>query len=440
MLFRSYQRTQLGFKRLQGQTLELNGAANSRNNPPDLDELWRDFNRRLSRLFGLKEAANGGRGPFGGGKNNRYYGIGIGCALLLAIWLGSGVYMVGEGQAGVITQLGSYKYTTTLTGIRWHLPYPFQSCTLVDLVPAQPVEIGGNQSHESAGVKASPMLTRDGKLVDARFTIRYQIKDAHAFLFNNVDAQASIGQAGEAAARAVLGKLKLDDLLSHNRQTAVFELKQKLQNRLDLYHTGILIKDVTMQTLRWSAQIQAAFDDALKAMQENERQKQQANAYSDELLARARADVAQMMNEAEGHKARVIAQAQGDAERFKQVLAEYLKAPAVIREHMYLETMQQIYGNATKVLVDNKMTSTLIHLPLDKLLANSAVPQTATPDASPSKEPAATAKGAAGAAQVTGQPPAKDHQQATGPTTPASADPASLRDLLRTRNRNDDGR
>ncbi|KAG0322458.1 hypothetical protein BGZ97_006312 [Linnemannia gamsii] len=284
------------------------------------------------------------------------------------------------------------------------------------------------------------MLTRDGKLVDARFTIRYQIKDAHAFLFNNVDAQASIAQAGEATARAVLGKLKLDDLLSHNRETVVFELKQKLQNRLDLYHTGILIKDVTMQTLRWSAQIQAAFDDALKARQENERQKKQANAYSDELLARARADVAQMMNEAEGHKARVIAQAQGDAERFKQVLAEYLKAPAVIREHMYLETMQQIYGNATKVLVDNKITNTLIHLPLDKLLANSAVPQTATPDASPSKEPAATAKAAAGAAHVTGQPPAKDHQATTGPTTPASADPASLRDLLRTRNRNDDGR
>ncbi|UAW64618.1 FtsH protease activity modulator HflK [Mycoavidus sp. HKI] len=437
-----HKRARLGFDRLQGQRLEINGAVNSRNNPPDLDELWRDFNRRLSRLFGLKEAANGGRGPFGGGKNNRYYGIGIGCALLLAIWLGSGAYIVGEGQAGVITQLGSYKYTTTSTGIRWHLPYPFQSCTLVDLIPAQPVEIGGNKSNELAGVKASPMLTRDGKLVDARFTIRYQIKDAHAFLFNNVDAQASIAQAGEAAARAVLGKLKLDDLLSHSRETAVFELKQKLQNRLDLYHTGILIKDVTMQTIRWPAQIQAAFDDALKATQENERQKKQANAHSDALLARARADVAQMINEAEGHKARVIAQAQGDAERFKQVFAEYLKAPAVIREHLYLETMQQVYGNATKVLVDNKMTSALIHLPLDKLLANSAVPQTATPDASPSKGPAATAKGAAGAAHVAGQSPAPsaDRQQATGPTTPASANPASLRDMLRTRDRNDDGR
>ncbi|KAF9396928.1 hypothetical protein CPC16_004261 [Podila verticillata] len=284
------------------------------------------------------------------------------------------------------------------------------------------------------------MLTRDGKLVDARFTIRYQIKDAHAFLFNNVDAQASIAQAGEAAARAVLGKLKLDDLLSHSRETAVFELKQKLQNKLDLYHTGILIKDVTMQTIRWPAQIQAAFDDALKATQENERQKKQANVHSDALLARARADVAQMINEAEGHKARVIAQAQGDAERFKQVLAEYLKAPAVIREHLYLETMQQIYGNATKVLVDNKMTSTLIQLPLDKLLANSAVPQAATPDANPSKGPAATAKAAAGAAPVAGQSSAKDRQQATGLTTPASAEPASLRDMLRTRDRNDDGR
>lgn len=435
----AYQQTQMSFKSLQGQKLKLDGAMNSRHQPPDLEELWRDFNRRLSRLLGLKESGSGGRGPWGG-KNGRYYQIGLGCALALALWLGSGVYIVGEDQAGVISQLGKYKYTTASAGLQWHLPYPFQSSALVDLKPVQPIEIG---SKNSSGAKSSPMLTQDGKLVEARFTVQYQINDAYAFLFNNVDAQISIGQAGEAAARVVLSQLKLDDLLSRNQETTGFELKQKLQKMLDLYHSGIHVKDVTMQTIRLPAQIQAAFDDALKVTQENERQNKQAEAYSHEILTRARADVAQMVNEAEGHKARVIAQAQGDAERFKQVLAEYSKAPAVVREHMYLETMQQIYAAATKVLIENKTAQNLIYLPLDKLLANNAPPKSTAPDASPSNGVAATTNPPAGTTHTAGQPApalAKDRAPETSSTPAAGADPTRLREMLRTRDRNDDGR
>ncbi|BBO59463.1 FtsH protease activity modulator HflK [Mycoavidus sp. B2-EB] len=433
----------MGFKRLQGRRLNLDGAENSRHQPPDLDELWRDFNRRLSRLFGLKESGSGGRGPWGG-KNSHYYQLGLGGAFALVLWLGSGVYIVGEDQAGVISQLGKYKYTTTSTGLQWHFPYPFQSSALVDLKPVQPVEIG---SKNASSAKNSPMLTQDGKLVDARFTVQYQIDDAYAFLFNNIDARVSIEQAGEAAARTVLSQLKLNDLLSRSQETTGFEVKQSLQKVLDLYHTGIHVKDVTMQAIRLPAQIQEAFDDALKVTQENERQNKQAEAYSHEILTRARADVAQMINEAEGHKARVIAQAQGDAERFKQVLAEYSKAPQVIREHMYLDTMQQIYADATKVLIENKAAQNLIYLPFDKLLANSALSKSTAPDASQSNgaatiNPPASTPHAAGQPAATVPALAKDRPPETTRSMPAAgADPMrTIRELPRTRDRNDDGR
>lgn len=436
----AYQQTRMSFKSLQGRKLKFDGAVNSRHQPPDLEELWRDFNRRLSRLLGLKESGKGGRGPWGG-KNSQYYQIGLGCALALALWLGSGVYIVGEDQAGVISQLGKYKYTTASTGLQWHLPYPFQSAALVDLKPVQPIEIG---SKNASGAKNSSMLTQDGKLVEARFTVQYQINDAYAFLFNHVDAQTSLAQAGEAAARAVLSQLKLDDLLSRSQETTGFELKQKLQKMLDLYHSGVHVKDVTMQTIRLPAQIQAAFDEALKVTQENARQNKQVEAYSDEILTRARADVAQMVNEAEGHKARVIAQAQGDTERFKQVLAEYAKAPTVVREHMYLETMQQIYADATKVLIENKTAQNLIYLPLDKLLVNSAPLKNTVPDAtSSSNGGAAMAHPPAGTTHAAGQPApalAKDRPPETGSTPVAGAEPTRLREMLRTRDRNDDGR
>lgn len=353
--------------------------------PPDLDELWHDFNRRLNRLLGRKGGGGGGgdntsRTP-GSGRGGSF-GVGLIIGVALLIWLASGIFIVQEGQVGVVMQFGKYKYTTT-SGIQWRMPYPFQSHEIVNMSQIRSVEIGRNNTVRDTDLKDSSMLTGDENIIDVRFAVQYRIKDAREFLFNNVDAEQSVNLAAQTAVREIVGKSKMDFVLYAGREEIANELVQSIQRILDAYKTGILVTSVTMQSVQPPEQVQAAFDDAVKAGQDRERQKNEAQAYANDVIPRAKGTAARLIEEAEGYKARVVAQAQGDTERFKQVLASYAKAPAVTRERMYIDTMRQVFSNTTKIMVDSHNNNNLLYLPLDKLMAQSAAEGSAPASAPP---------------------------------------------------------
>lgn len=396
--------------------------------PPDLDEMWRDFNRRLNSLFGRKKngGGGGGVGPSDGGRGGRV-GAGLVAGIIVAIYLGSGIYIVQEGQSGVVLQFGKYKYTTP-AGIQWRLPYPFQSDEIVNVSQVRSVEIGRDSPVRSTGLKDSSMLTEDENIIDVRFAVQYRIKSPTDFLFNNANAEANVRQAAETAVREIVGKSKMDYVLFGGREQVALDLSASIQRILDQYKTGILVTSVTMQSVQPPEQVQAAFDDAVKAGQDRERAKNEAQAYANSVIPRAKGTADRMIEEANGYKARVVAQAEGDAGRFQQVLAEYSKAPAVTRERMYLDTMQQIYANTSKVLVDSKNNNNLLYLPLDKLLAQ-AKPGPANPNG------ASAASGEPGSAPVPAPAAAGSGAQAQGSPHASGDDPLRSRDALRSGDR-----
>ncbi|MGI4858882.1 MAG: FtsH protease activity modulator HflK [Janthinobacterium lividum] len=398
--------------------------------PPDLDELWRDFNQRLNRLFNRK---GGGKSPLDSGRPSGRVGS-IGALVLLGIavlvWLGSGIYIVQEGQAGVVLRFGRYVYTTP-AGIQWRAPYPFEANEIVNMSQVRSIEIGRNGTIRETNLKDSSMLTSDGNIIDVRFAVQYRIKDASDFLFNNADAEANVAQAAETAVREIVGKSKMDYVLYEGREQVAIELAASIQRILDAYATGILVTSVTMQNVQPPEQVQAAFDDAVKAGQDRERQKNEAQAYANDVVPRARGTAARMQEEAEGYKARIVAQAEGDAARFDAVQAEYAKAPAVTRERLYLDTMQQIYAKSSKVLVDGKANNSMLYLPLDKLLPQNGQK---APAAGAPRDPAATAAAPAdGASDAV----VNDNDLAAARTS-ADVDPMRSRSLFRSRGRSEE--
>jgi membrane protease subunit HflK len=338
--------------------------------PPDLDELWRDFNRRLGGLFG------GGRGRRPDPGNNfqpdmRSAGIGIGliAAVLVLIWLGTGFFIVQEGQQAVITQFGRYK-STVGAGFNWRLPYPIQRHDVVNVTQIRSVDIGRDSVVKATGLRESAMLTEDENIVEIKFAVQYRLNDARAFLFESRNPGEAVVQAAETAVREVVGKMRMDSALAEERDQIAPRVRTLMQQILDRYKTGIEVVGVNLQQggVRPPEQVQAAFDDVLKAGQERERAKNEAQAYANDVIPRAVGSASRLKEEADGYKARVVAQAQGDAQRFRSVLAEYQKAPQVTRDRMYLETMQQIYANVTKVMVESRQGSSLLYLPLDRIL------------------------------------------------------------------------
>ncbi|HEX7936080.1 MAG TPA: FtsH protease activity modulator HflK, partial [Paraburkholderia sp.] len=333
--------------------------------PPDLDEMWRDFNRRLSRMFGRKGGGAGGGRPDNG--RGARIGVGIVIGVLIAIYLGSGVFVVQDGQAAVVMQFGQYRYTAG-QGVHWRLPYPFQAHELVNIGQVRQVEIGRNNVVRLANVKDASMLTHDGDIVDVRFAVQYQVRKPTDYLFRSVDPDQSVMQAAQAAVRGIVGARGTSEILDQDREAIRLQLIAAIQKSLDDDQSGLAVTNVTIQGVQAPDQVQAAFEDAAKVRQENERAKREAQAYAADLLPRAQADVARQIEDAKSYSDKTVAQAQGDADRFKAVYAQYSKAPAVIRQRMYLETMQQIYSNTTKVFVDNKGGNNVLYLPLDKLV------------------------------------------------------------------------
>jgi membrane protease subunit HflK len=350
--------------------------------PPDLDELWRDFNAKLSGLFGNKnggaEPPNHSGGPTGPDFKAARFGLGVIGAVLLAIWLSTGFFIVQEGQQAVITQFGRY-HSTVGAGFNWRLPYPFQRQELVFVTQIRSVDVGRDTIVKTTGLRESAMLTEDENILEIKFAVQYRLTDARAYLFETKNPTDTVVQAAETAVREVVGKMKMDAAMSEERDQIGPRIRTIMQAILDQYKVGVEVVGINLQQggVRPPEQVQAAFDDVLKAGQERERAKNEAEAYANDVVPRAVGAASRLKQEADGYKARIVAQAEGDAQRFKSLVGEYQKAPQVMRDRMYIDAMQQIYSNTTKVLVDTKQGSNLLYLPLDKIIqqtnpANSA--------------------------------------------------------------------
>ena len=345
--------------------------------PPDLDELWRDFNRKLNGwMGGANRPPGGGRGP-GSYLPPDFKNVRIGGGLILGlavlIWLATGFFIVQEGQQAVITQFGRYKSTLN-AGFNWRLPYPIQRHELVFVTQIRSVDVGRDNVLKATGLRESAMLTQDENILDIKFAVQYRLSDARAFLFESKNPTDAVVQAAETSVREVLGKMKMDAALSDERDQIAPRVRAMMQEILDRYKVGVEVVAINLQQggVRPPEQVQASFDDVLKAGQERERAKNEAQAYANDVIPRAVGSAARLKEEADAYKARVVAQAQGDAQRFRSVFNEYQKAPQVTRDRMYLDAMQQIYTNVTKVLVDSRQGATLLNLPLEKILQMNA--------------------------------------------------------------------
>lgn len=341
--------------------------------PPDLDELWKDLNRKLAAFFGGKNP----RGPAGSGNNggfqpemkNAGVGIGLIAGIAVLIWLGTGFFIVQEGQQAVITQFGKYKGTVG-AGFNWRLPSPVQRHELVFVTQIRSVDVGRDNVIKSTGLRESAMLTEDENIVEIKFAVQYRLNDARAWLFESKNPADAVVQVAETAVREVVGKMRMDTALAEERDQIAPRVRALMQTILDRYKIGVEVVGINLQQggVRPPEQVQSAFDDVLKAGQERERAKNEAQAYANDVIPRAVGSASRLKEEADAYQARIVAQAQGDAQRFNAIFAEYQKAPQVTRERMYLESMQQIYSNVTKVLVDSRQGTNLLYLPLDKIM------------------------------------------------------------------------
>ena len=335
--------------------------------PPDLDELYRDFKRKLAGLFGGKGAPRGNGGDMPPEMKGAGIGVGLIAVVVVVGWFGSGVFIVQEGQQGVITSFGKYSKTVE-AGFQARLPFPIQQHEIVSVTRLQQVDVGRNSISAATGLRDSSMLTQDENIVDVRFTVQYTVKDARDFLYENRDPEQAVMLAAESAVREIVGRSKMDAVLYEQRDQIPVELAKSIQVQLDRLKAGVQVKNVNVQSVQPPEQVQAAFEDALKANANREQLKNEAEAYANDVIPKAQGKAARLREEAEGYKSRVVAMAEGDAQRFKSVLGEYQKAPQVTRDRMYLDTMQQVFTNVSKVMVDSRNGSNLLYLPLDKLM------------------------------------------------------------------------
>ncbi len=372
---------------------------NKGDGPPDLDELWRDFNKKLSGLFGGK--GSGARTPNLGNGGNfqpdmKSAGIGVGLVTGVAalLWLGSGFFIVQEGQQAVVTSFGKYSHTAD-AGFQWRMPYPFQAHETVPVTQLRSIEVGRSAVVQSTGLRDSSMLTQDENIVDIRFTVQYRLKDSRAYLFENRGPDDAVLQAAESAVREIVGKSTMDSVLYEQRDAIANELVKSIQTQTDRLNTGILVVNVNVQNVQAPEQVQAAFDDAFKAGADRERLKNEGQAYANDVIPKAQGTAARLREESEGYKSRVVAQAEGDAQRFSSVLIEYKKAPAVTRDRLYIDTMKEVYSNVSKVYVDSRNNSNLLYLPLDKLIQQTGAASAPGSGATPVTADANTATPAA---------------------------------------------
>jgi len=366
------------------------GPGGGSSGPPDLDELWRSFNRRLGELFGRR---GGGSEPPRPPSRMRFGGGGLIAGVVLAVWLASGFYIVVEGQRGVVLTFGKLAGETG-PGLRWRFPWPIQSHEIVNLSQVRTLEVGYRNNVKTKVLKESLMLTDDENIVDLQVAVQYVVPDATNFLFNVRRPDETAMQVAETAIREVIGKSRMDAILYESQDAIATRSRDLMQEIHDRYKTGIQVSTVTVQNAQPPEQVQAAFDDAVKAGQDRERQKNEGQAYANDIIPKARGAASRLQQEADGYRQRVIANAEGEASRFRQVLAEYAKAPAVTRERIYIDTLQQVLSSTSKIVLDYKGGGNLLYLPLEKLLqgTGAALPEAlAAPRGQTPAEPPAAA-------------------------------------------------
>jgi membrane protease subunit HflK len=393
--------------------------------PPDLDELWRDFNRKLSQVFsgkGLGQDPNGPGGPMSPDGNGASIGVAVLGGLVLLVWLGSGVYIVQEGQQAVVMSFGRFSHTSD-AGFQVRAPYPFQSHEIVNLTQLRSLDVGSSVVTQGTGLRDSSMLTRDENIIDIQFTVQYRLEDAKLYLFENRNTDEAVQQAAESAVREVVGNSTMDSVLYEQRDAIASKMSDSIQAQIKRIKAGVTVVNVNIKSVQAPDQVQAAFDDAFKAGADRERFKNEGQAYANDVIPKAQGTASRLREEASGYASRVVSQAEGDGQRFKLVLAEYQKAPGVTRDRLYLDTMQQVYSNVTKVMVDSRQGSNLLYLPLDKLMSMGAGGGAAAAGSGVTSAPAVV--------QGPADPPATASINAAAPS---AADPRS-RDGLRSRDR-----
>jgi len=372
--------------------------------PPDLDEIWRNVNRRLADMLGRR---GGPELPPGEPRPPRaglpLSGVGLLVALVLVVWLASGFYIVDEGRRGVVMRFGKY-VETTQPGPRWHVPFPVESVELVDFSQVKTIEIGYRNSPKNKVDREAVMITDDENIIDILFAVQYNIKNAEDYVFQNRKPDVIVAWAAESAIREVTAKVNMDFVLYEGREQIARQTEALLQDMLDRFKTGAFIQKVTLQNVVPPEKVQAAFDDAVKAGQDRERLKNEGQAYANDVIPRARGNAARLLEEAQGYQTAVVSKAEGDASRFRQIVAEYQKAPGVTRDRLYLDMMQSVLGPTSKVLVEPR-SGNLLYLPLDRLIQQSGAPP-----------------GPASAAATRTTPPVD---------APAAIDPQRSRDALR---------
>ena len=352
-------------------------AANQ-DGPPDLDELFKDLKNKMNRVIGGKASGGGnnGQNPNSSGSQLSGDNIPIGPIILIIvlIWLATGFYIVDQGSRGVVFTFGK-NTAVTMPGPRWHIPYPIETVEVVNLEQVRTIELGYRSSGAGATsqeLRESLMLTGDENIIDLQFAVQYNLKSVQDFLFYNRSAENSVRGAAETAIREIVGKSEMDFVLYEGREEIAVKTRALMQDILDRYQTGINITSVTMQNAQPPEQVQAAFDDAVKAKQDQERQKNEGQAYANDVVPKARGSASRLIAQANGYKVSVENEALGNASRFEQIMTEYNRAPAVTKQRLFLEAQEGIMSSITKIIVDQKDSNSLLYLPLDKIIQQSS--------------------------------------------------------------------
>ena len=326
--------------------------------PKDLDEALRNLQRKLSAMFGGGNGGNGGSGGDEGGGSGgammRGFGFATVVAVLLVVWALTGIYKVDAAERAVVTRFGQFARTAG-PGINMHLPWPIEARQIVNV---ESVESFSDQTR---------MLTSDENLVDINIAVQYRRAEPVPFVFNVREPEATLGEVSESAIREVVGRSKLEFVLEAGRQEITAKTKELIQRTLDSYKTGIEVTSVNLQGVNVPDQVQSSQRDAIKAREDKERLGLEAQAYANDILPKAKGSAARQFEDASAYRSRMVADAEGEASRFTQLLESYERAPGVTRQRLYYETMEEVFGNTNKVLVDTKGTGNMIYLPLDKM-------------------------------------------------------------------------
>jgi membrane protease subunit HflK len=352
------------------------GQGNGQNGPPDLDQVIRDLQKKLGGLFGKSSSRGSGGGGAGSGKGKMPFGRTGGTLLAIVVvglWVASGFYVVDQSEQGVELRFGKYQEVKP-AGLRWHMPYPIELVEIVNVQQVRTVEVGYRTREGASQLTLVPrealMLTADENIIDIQFAVQYNIRDPRDLLFKvSEPADQVVRQATESAVREIVGRSSMDFVITGGRAEIAFETRELLQTILDRYQTGITVRAVEMQNAQPPAEVKDAFDDAVRAREDEERLKNEAEAYANDIIPKSRGAAARIVQEAEAYKESVIATSQGEASRFLQVLEEYNLAPGVTRDRLYLEAMEEVLSRSTKLMIDQGSNSNnVMYLPLDQLI------------------------------------------------------------------------